>query len=175
VAVAGRGRLHRTVASPTEGRHDVNEQGRHELFLALEGALSTEPARTLMEQLPPRRWDDLATHDDLARFDERCVRIDERFVRIDERFAVVDQRFDRIERRLDGHDARFTGIEQTLARIEAKFDERFRGLDDRFEASENRVIAEFRGELIAHSRLMFFSMVGAIFTAASLAFAAVRF
>jgi hypothetical protein len=152
-----------------------NEQGRHELFLALEGALGTDPARTLMEQLPPRRWDDLATHDDLARFDERFVRIDERFERIDERFAVVDQRFDRIERRLDGHDARFTGIEQTLARIEAKFDEKFRGLDDRFEASENRVIAEFRGELIAHSRLMFFSMVGAIFTAASLAFAAVRF
>jgi archaellum component FlaC len=166
-----------------------NEQGRRELFLALEDALGTEPARTLMEQLPPRRWDDLATHDDLARFDERFVRIDEQFVRIDERFVriderferiderftVVDQRFDRIERRLDGHDARFTGIEHTLARIEAKFDEKFRGLDDRFEASENRVIAEFRGELIAHSRLMFFSMVGAIFTAASLAFAAVRF
>jgi hypothetical protein len=159
-----------------------NEQGRHELFLALEGALGTEPARTLMEQLPPRRWDDLATHDDLARFDERFVRIDERFVRIDERFeriderfTVVDQRFDRIERRLDGHDARFSGIEQTLARIEAKFDEKFRGLDDRFVASENRVIAEFRGELIAHSRLMYFSMIGAIFTAASLAFAAVRF
>jgi hypothetical protein len=152
-----------------------NEQGRHELFLALEGAIGTDPARTLMEQLPPRRWDDLATHDDLARFDERFVRIDERFERIDDRFAVVDQRFDRIERRLDGHDARFTGIEQTLARIETKFDEKFRGLDDRFDASENRVIAEFRGELIAHSRLMFFSMVGAIFTAASLAFAAVRF
>jgi hypothetical protein len=152
-----------------------NEQGRHELFLALEGALGTEPARTLMGQLPPRRWDDLATHDDLARFDERFVRIDERFERIDERFTVVDQRFDRIERRLDGHDARFSGIEQTLARIEAKFDGKFRGLDDRFEASENRVIAEFRGELIAHSRLMFYSMIGAIFTAASLAFAAVRF
>jgi hypothetical protein len=93
-----------------------------------------------MEQLPPRRWDDLATHDDLARLE---ARLDERFTRVDERF---------------------TGIEHHLIRI-----------DERFVSLEHRLLAEFRGEFVAHSRLMFFSMVGAIFTAASLAFAAVRF
>lgn len=36
-------------------------------------------------------------------------------------------------------------------------------------------MAEFRAQIIAQNRLLFFSMIGAIFTAASLAFAAVRF
>jgi septal ring factor EnvC (AmiA/AmiB activator) len=137
------------------------EQGRHELFLALERAIGTDPARTLMEQLPPRRWDDLATHDGLARlearFDQRFAQVDQRFAQVDQRFAQVDQRFERVEERL-------TGIEHQLVRI-----------DERFVSLEHRLLAEFRGEFVAHSRLMFFSMVGAIFTAASLAFAAVRF
>ena len=33
---------------------------------------------------------------------------------------------------------------------------------------------EFHADLLAHSRMMFFSMIGAVFTSASLAFAAVR-
>ena len=40
---------------------------------------------------------------------------------------------------------------------------------------EHRLVAEFRAQIIAQNRLLFFSMIGAIFTAASLAFAAVRF
>ena len=36
-------------------------------------------------------------------------------------------------------------------------------------------MAEFRAQIIAQNRLLFFSTIGAIFTAASLAFAAVRF
>lgn len=133
------------------------EQGRHELFLALERAIGTDPARTLMEQLPPRRWDDLATRDDLAAIDARFAQVDARFEQVDARFAQVDARFDRVEERL-------TAIDHHLIRI-----------DERFVSLEHRLLAEFRGEFVAHSRLMFFSMVGAIFTAASLAFAAVRF
>lgn len=48
-------------------------------------------------------------------------------------------------------------------------------VDDRMLALEHRLVAEFRAQIIAQNRLLFFSMVGAIFTAASLAFAAVRF
>ena len=40
---------------------------------------------------------------------------------------------------------------------------------------EHRLVAEFRAQIIAQNRLLFFSMFGAIFTAVSLAFAAVRF
>ena len=48
-------------------------------------------------------------------------------------------------------------------------------IDSRMLALEHRLVAEFRAQIIAQNRLLFFSMIGAIFTAASLAFAAVRF
>jgi len=40
---------------------------------------------------------------------------------------------------------------------------------------ERGLVAEFRAQIIAQNRLLFFSMSGATFSAASLAFAAVRF
>jgi hypothetical protein len=90
----------------------TDEHDRHELFRALERVLGADPARTLMEQLPPRPWDQLATRDDLS---------------------------------------------------------------NGMELLEHRLVAEFRAQIIAQNRLLFFAMTGAIFTAASLAFAAVRF
>ncbi len=97
----------------------TSEHDRHELFRALEQVIGAEPARTLMDQLPPRPWDQVATRDDLRSLEQR--------------------------------------------------------IDDRMLALEHRLVAEFRVQIIAQNRLLFFSMMGAIFTAASLAFAAVRF
>ena len=97
----------------------TSEHDRHELFRALERVIGAEPARTLMEQLPPRPWDQVATRDDLRSLEQR--------------------------------------------------------VDDRMLALEHRLVAEFRAQIIAQNRLLFFSMIGAIFTAVSLAFAAVRF
>jgi predicted nuclease with TOPRIM domain len=153
------------------GTMSPTEQGRHELFLALERALGTEPARTLMEQLPPRRWDDLATRDDLAAIDARFEQVDARFEQVDARFEQVDARFEQVDARFQQVDARFDHVEERLTSIEHHLIR----IDERFVSLEHRLLAEFRGEFVAHSRLMFFSMVGAIFTAASLAFAAVRF
>ena len=76
-----------------------------------------------MGQLPPRPWDQVATHHDLA---------------------------------------------NGLSSLEQR-------LDDRMLALEHRLVAEFRAQIIAQNRLLFLAMIGAIFTAASLAFAAVRF
>ncbi|MFP4235678.1 MAG: hypothetical protein ACLFUG_12200 [Nitriliruptoraceae bacterium] len=90
----------------------TGERDRLELFRALERVIGADPARTLMDQLPPRPWDQLATRDDLSK-----------------------------------------GMEFL----------------------EHRLVAEFRAQIIAQNRLLFFSMTGAILTAASLAFAAVRF
>ena len=97
----------------------TSEHDRHELFRALEQVIGADPARTLMDQLPPRLWDQVATRDDLRSLEER--------------------------------------------------------IDSRMLALEHRLVAEFRAQIIAQNRLLFFSMIGAIFTAASLAFAAVRF
>ncbi len=97
----------------------TSEHDRHELFRALEQVIGADPARTLMDQLPPRPWDQVATRDDLRSLEER--------------------------------------------------------IDSRMLALEHRLVAEFRAQIIAQNRLLFFSMIGAIFTAASLAFAAVRF
>lgn len=90
----------------------TDEHDREQLFRALGRVIGAQPARTLMEQLPPRPRDQLATRDDLS-----------------------------------------NGL-QLL---------------------ERRLVAEFRAQIIAQNRSLFFSMIGAIFSAASLAFAAVRF
>ena len=52
------------------------------------------------------------------------------------------------------------------------FEER---IDSRMLAFEHRLVAEFRAQITAQNRLLFSSMIGAVFTAASLAFAAARF
>jgi hypothetical protein len=78
----------------------------------LDACCRTEQAATLMEQLPPVPWDQLATKHDL---------------------------------------------------------------DVRFELFEHKLVGEFRRQIIEQNRLLFFSMIGAIFTTASLAFAAARF
>ncbi len=97
----------------------ASERDRHELFRALEQVIGADPARTLMELLPPRPWDQVATRDDLRSLGQR--------------------------------------------------------VDGRMLALEHRLVAGFRAQIIAQNRLLVFSMIGAIFTAASLAFAAVRF
>ena len=43
----------------------LDERSRHELYLKLEQVLGPEPARILMEHLPPVGWADVATKRDL--------------------------------------------------------------------------------------------------------------
>lgn len=97
----------------------ADETARHSLRQALTRNLGAEEAATLMEHLPPVRWDQLATKDDL---------------------------------------------ELQTERMESKFDTL------RFE-----LLAEIRKVTLEQTRLLFFAMIGAIFTTASLAFAAARF
>jgi hypothetical protein len=93
----------------------ADDAARHDLRQALTGAIGAEQAATLMEQLPPVPWDQLATKDDIA------------------------------------------------------------ALDVKFELLEHKLVSEFRRQIIEQNRLLFFSTLGAIFTTASLAFAAARF
>jgi hypothetical protein len=97
----------------------ADEAARHDLRQALASAIGADQAATLMEQLPPVPWDQLATKDDIRSLAER--------------------------------------------------------MDARFELVEHKLVGEFRRQIIEQNRLLFFSMLGAIFTTASLAFAAARF
>ncbi|MEX1164161.1 MAG: hypothetical protein WEB03_11335 [Nitriliruptor sp.] len=96
-----------------------DEAARHDLRQALSSAIGPDQAATLMEQLPPIPWDQLATKDDVR--------------------VLADR------------------------------------MDTRFELFEHKIVSEFRRQIIEQNRLLFFSMMGAIFTTASLAFAAARF
>lgn len=49
----------------------TDEGRRHQLFNRLEQVLGAEEASTLMESLPPSRWDDLATKDDVRQLGDR--------------------------------------------------------------------------------------------------------
>jgi hypothetical protein len=64
----------------------------------------------------------------------------------------------------------FTGYLLPWDQLATKHD-----LDVRFELFEHKLVGEFRRQIIEQNRLLFFSMIGAIFTTASLAFAAARF
>src|SRR5438067_3410242 len=122
----------------------LDERARHELFLRLEQVLGPEPAETFMEMMPPVGWADVATKRDLGAAEERMSLrfdlVDQRFGLVDQRFAMVDQRFDALDQRFDALDQRFETLDQRL--------------DQRFEASEHKLLAAFRWELLAQSNVI---------------------
>ena len=135
----------------------LDERARHELFLRLEQALGPESAETLMEMMPPVGWADVATKRDLDALEER---MNLRFELVDQRFVSLDQRF-------------------------GMMDQRFEMLDQRFEASEHKLLAAFRGELLAavtaqsnlisaQTRTLVIANLGAVLSVAALAFGAAK-
>ena len=135
----------------------LDERARHELFLRLEQALGPESAETLMEMMPPVGWADVATKRDLDALEER---MNLRFELVDQRFVSLDQRF-------------------------GMMDQRFEMLDQRFEASEHKLLAAFRGELLAavtaqsnlisaQTRTLVMANLGAVLSVAALAFGAAK-
>ena len=64
-------------------------------------AFGREPAETLMENLPPHSWDQIATKADLeALKTELIARMDMRFTKIDDRFAKIFGQVDRVDGQL---------------------------------------------------------------------------
>jgi hypothetical protein len=49
----------------------IDESARRELHARLSSAIGDEAASTLMEQLPPTSWEELATKDDLRELEQR--------------------------------------------------------------------------------------------------------
>jgi len=51
----------------------LTESARHEMLIALEGAIGKEAAMTLAEHLPPGGWADVATRHDLELLEVRII------------------------------------------------------------------------------------------------------
>lgn len=137
------------------------EPGRHRLHHALEQALGPDEANTLMANLPPFAWTDIATkadlnalRDDLSRhFDAsitefrgemhmKFAAMDEKFT---QRFSAVDSRFSQVDSKLAAMDSRISQVDSKLAAMDSKLAameersaERFAGVDAKFAAMEER-------------------------------------
>jgi len=106
----------------------VSESERLALYEQLADNLGPGPAETLMDQLPPVKWDEMATKDDLRQLGDQLrsemregftaieLRLTEKFAeqdrRMADRFAEQDRRItERLEeqdRRIAEQDRRFT-------------------------------------------------------------------
>jgi chromosome segregation ATPase len=173
----------------------LDERARHELFLRLEAALGSESAETLMEMLPPVGWADVATKRDLDALEDRMALrfdlVDRRFEMIDQRFEMVDQRFEAIDQRFEAVDQRFEALDQRLGSLDQRLgsmdqqfgsmDQQLGSLDQQFGSLEHKLIATFRGELLAQSnvisgqmRTLVMANIGTVLSVAALTFGAVK-
>ena len=75
----------------------VDESRRLTLLDRLREVLGEEEARTLIECLPPVRWEQLATKDDVRASEERIrTEMDGKFANVDGKFAQVEAGFERV-------------------------------------------------------------------------------
>ena len=122
-----------------------DESKRLEMYLKLKGVLGESVADTMMEQIPPFRWDDIARKSDIeflaALMESRFDAIEARFIGVDARFIGSDYRFESIDTRFNSLDARFDSVD-------ARFDsvnDRFTAIDTRLDAVDNKLEGLSRG------------------------------
>ena len=112
----------------------ASERERHELAAKPEELLGPDQAATLMEHLPPMRWDALARQEDLL-----ALRSDADQLRID-----VARTNDRIEH---------------LTEV----------MELRFESLGDRITAHVAERVDTQTKLLVFSLLGAVLTATAIA------
>ena len=109
----------------------MTEMQRTMLYNHLTDAIGQDAARTLMEQLPPSGWDQVATKDDLKASEERLQRdLDTRETRLKGEFLLAitasesrqSARIDKTNTRIDKTNTRIdktnTRIDKTNTRID---------------------------------------------------------
>lgn len=126
-----------------------DERARRELMVRLEEVLGPDQAATLMENLPPRPWSELATKDDLV-----PLRADIEVLKAD----VGELKADVGSLRTEMH-AGFAHLGEIL-------DLRFAAQDARFEAF-------VRERIDSQTKLLVFAFVGALLTTAGIALGSV--
>lgn len=138
----------------------ATERQRDDLREWLSQTLPPELAEVIMESLPPFRWDQLATKDDV-----REIRTDLDLVRTD---------LDLVRGDLDHVKTDVATLKTEMSTFSIRLEESEARSVLRGEAMEHRLAGEMRRLYVDQTRLLFFAMIGAIFTTATLAFAAVR-
>lgn len=86
----------------------MDEARRLALLSRLSEVLGEEEARTLIECLPPVRWEHLATKDDVKASEDR-IRTE-----MNGKFALVDAEFARVHTRIDGLEHKMDGLEHKM-------------------------------------------------------------
>lgn len=128
-------------------------QDRERLRQALVAAVGQEAADQLMESLPPFPWHQVARQGDLL-----ALRADVENLR---------HGVDNLRQNVDN-------LGQDIGELHTEFRVLQQSIELRFQAQTDALSSLFHAELLTHARTMWLSMLAAVFTAASLAFAAVR-
>ncbi len=130
-----------------------SEMKRLTLFEKLIDVFGEEPAVTLMENLPPGGWDQVASKTDLQTLKtEVNAKMDVGFAKMDGQFAEVnakmDGQFAEVNAKMDGQ---FAEVRGEFAKMDGQFAEirgEFAKMDGRFAKMDGR-FAEVRGDMKA--------------------------
>ena len=103
----------------------MTETQRTTLYNHLTDAIGQDAARTLMEQLPPSGWDQVATKDDLKASEERLLRdLDARGTQLKgELLLAITASESRQSARIDGTNTRIDGTNTRIDETNRKLSE----------------------------------------------------
>jgi hypothetical protein len=154
----------------------ADERARHALLLRLQEVLGEKDAATLMEHLPPDRWNELVTKDDLTpvQADLAAVKSDVAVLRTDVGVLKTDVGVLKTDVGVLKTDVSVLKTDVgELKTCLAVVDERFAHLEEnlelRFASAHDRMEAFVRSRLDSQTRMLMFTMLGSVFTVALVA------
>jgi hypothetical protein len=151
----------------------VDERARHALLLRLQEVLGEKDAATLMEHLPPDRWNELVTKDDLTpvQADLSAVRSDVGVLKSD--VGVLKSDVGVLKSDVGELKTELADTQHEMKLGFALVDERFSHLEEnlelRFASANDRMEAFVRSRLDSQTRMLMFTMLGSVFTVALVA------
>jgi len=157
----------------------ASERERHELAAKLEELLGPDQAATLMEHLPPMRWDALARQGDLLalRSDVDGLRHDVDGLRHDVdglRHDVDGLRHDvdGLRHDVDGFKGELHDLRTEMTRTNDRIDHLTEVMELRFESLGDRITAHVAERVDSQTKLLVFSLLGAVLTSTAIALGA---
>ena len=140
----------------------ATERERHELAAKLERLLGPDEAATLMAHLPPVPWDGLARQEDLLalRSDVNGLRSD-----VDGLHSDVNG----LRNDVDGLHRRVDGLAGEISRTNDRIDHLAEVMTLQFSSLGDRITAHVAERVDNQTKLLVFSLLGAVLTAAAIA------